>query len=72
MRPITLVYRFIYSCAMSLLLAPMQLNAQTTRISTEFLITPTKYAWLNGVQCVSKVVAYKDDAFVKYDIFVVR
>lgn len=43
-----------------------------------FIIAPTmetsskKYAWLNGVQCIGKLVEVKRDAYVKYDIFVVR
>ena len=45
-----------------------------------FITAPTlqtsskKYAWLNHVQCVGKVVEVKDgeNSFVKYDIFVVR
>jgi hypothetical protein len=43
-----------------------------------FIIAPTmqtsakKYEWLNGVQCIGKMVSYKSNAYVKYDIFVVR
>jgi hypothetical protein len=43
-----------------------------------FMIAPTmqtsakRYEWLNGVQCIGKMVSYKSDTFVKYDIFVVR
>jgi hypothetical protein len=43
-----------------------------------FVIAPTmqtsakKYEWLNGVQCIGKMVSYKSDAFVKYEIFVVK
>jgi hypothetical protein len=43
-----------------------------------FVIAPTfqtaakRYEWLNGVQCIGKIVSYKNDAYVKYDIFVVR
>jgi hypothetical protein len=43
-----------------------------------FVIAPTmqtsakKYLWLNGVQCIGKMVSYKNDSYVKYDIFVVR
>jgi len=43
-----------------------------------FVIAPTmqtaakKYDWLNAVQCVGKMVSYKNDSYVKYDIFVVR
>jgi len=43
-----------------------------------FVIAPTmqtsakKYDWLNGVQCIGKMVGYKNDSYVKYDIFVVR
>jgi hypothetical protein len=43
-----------------------------------FVIAPTmqtsakKYDWLNGVQCIGKMVSYKSDSFVKYEIFVVR
>jgi hypothetical protein len=44
----------------------------------DFVIAPTmqtaakKYDWLNGIQCVGKMVSYKSDSYVKYDIFVVR
>jgi Protein of unknown function (DUF3237) len=31
-----------------------------------------KYDWLNGVQCIGKMVSYQNDSYVKYDIFVVR
>jgi hypothetical protein len=43
-----------------------------------FVIAPTmqtsarKYDWLNAVQCVGKMVSYKNDTYVKYDIFIVR
>jgi Protein of unknown function (DUF3237) len=43
-----------------------------------FVIAPTlqtsakKYEWLNGVQCVGKMVSYKSDTFVKYDVFIVH
>jgi hypothetical protein len=45
-----------------------------------FITAPTmqtaaeKYAWLNHVQCVGKMVEVKtgQDSFVKYDIFIVR
>ena len=43
-----------------------------------FVIAPTmqtsarKYDWLNAVQCIGKMTRYKNDAYVKYDIFVVR
>jgi hypothetical protein len=45
-----------------------------------FITAPTfqtkssKYAWLNGVQSVGKVVSVKigDGSYVKYDIFIVR
>ena len=43
-----------------------------------FIIAPTmqttakKYDWLNGVQCIGKMVSYKNDSYVKYDIFIVR
>lgn len=43
-----------------------------------FVIAPTietsakKYEWLNGVQCVGKIVEDKNEAYVKYDVFVVR
>jgi hypothetical protein len=46
-----------------------------------FITAPTmetsakKYEWLNGVQCVGKIVEDKgsaNDSYVKYDIFVVR
>ncbi|HEY1810341.1 MAG TPA: DUF3237 domain-containing protein [Acidobacteriaceae bacterium] len=45
---------------------------------TYFIIAPTmetsssKYAWLNGVQCIGKMVEVKRNSYVKYDIFVVR
>ena len=45
-----------------------------------FVAAPTfetsspKYAWLNGVQAVSKMVEVKlgDDGYVQYDVFIVR
>ena len=43
-----------------------------------FIIAPTmqtsakKYAWLNDLQCIGKMVSYKNDSYVKYDIFAVR
>jgi hypothetical protein len=43
-----------------------------------FMIAPTmqtsakKYDWLNAVQCIGKMVSYKNDSYVKYDIFIVR
>lgn len=43
-----------------------------------FVIAPTlqtsakKYDWLNAVQCVGKMASYKNDAYVKYDIYIVR
>jgi hypothetical protein len=43
-----------------------------------FIIAPTmqtsaqKYAWLNDVQCIGKMVKYKNDGYVMYDIFAVR
>ena len=43
-----------------------------------FVIAPTmrtsakKYDWLNAVQCIGKMVSYKNDSYVKYDIFIVR
>jgi Protein of unknown function (DUF3237) len=43
-----------------------------------FVIAPTlqtaakKYDWLNGIQCIGKMVSYKSDSYVKYDIFMVR
>jgi hypothetical protein len=43
-----------------------------------FVIAPTietsakKYEWLNGVQCIGKIVEDKNGAYVKYDVFVVR
>jgi hypothetical protein len=44
------------------------LTAPTLQTSSE------KYAWLNNVQCVGKMVELKagTDSFVKYDIFIVR
>jgi hypothetical protein len=43
-----------------------------------FVIAPTmqtsakKYDWLNAVQCIGKMVSYKSDSYVKYDIFIAR
>jgi hypothetical protein len=45
-----------------------------------FITAPTmqtsaeKYAWLNHVQCIGKIVEVKggEDSFVKYDIYIVR
>ena len=39
-----------------------------------FQTSSAKYAWLNGVQAVAKMVEVKagDGAYVKYDVFVVR
>ena len=39
-----------------------------------FQTSSAKYAWLNGVQAVSKMVELKggDGGYVKYDVFVVR
>jgi Protein of unknown function (DUF3237) len=43
-----------------------------------FVIAPTmqtsakQYDWLNAVQCVGMMVSYKNDSYVKYDIFIVR
>jgi len=43
-----------------------------------FIIAPTiqtsarQYDWLNGVQYIGKMVSYKSDAYVKYDIFAVH
>lgn len=43
-----------------------------------FIIAPTletsakKYDWLNGVQCIGKIVEDKSESYVKYDVFVVR
>jgi len=43
-----------------------------------FMIAPTiqtsaaKYDWLNGVQYIGKMVSYKNDSYVKYDIFAVH
>jgi hypothetical protein len=43
-----------------------------------FVIAPTmqtsakKYAWLNAVQCIGKMVSYQSDSYVKYDNFVIR
>jgi hypothetical protein len=43
-----------------------------------FVIAPTietsakKYEWLNGVQCIGKIVEDKNEAYVKYDVFAVR
>ncbi len=43
-----------------------------------FVIAPTlqtaarKYDWLNGLQYIGKMVSYKSDAFVQYDIFAVH
>jgi hypothetical protein len=39
-----------------------------------FQTSAPKYAWLNGVQAVAKMVEVKagDGGYVKYDVFVVR
>lgn len=45
-----------------------------------FMVAPTmrtsseKYAWLNYVQCIGKMVEVKsgDGAYVKYDFFIAR
>jgi Protein of unknown function (DUF3237) len=43
-----------------------------------FVIAPTmqisakKYDWLNAVQCIGKMVSYKNNSYVKYDVFIVR
>jgi Protein of unknown function (DUF3237) len=43
-----------------------------------FMIAPTiqtsarRYHWLNGVQFIGKMVSYKNDSYVKYDIFAVH
>jgi hypothetical protein len=39
-----------------------------------FQTSSTKYAWLNGVQAIAKMVEVKagDGGYVKYDVFVVR
>jgi len=43
-----------------------------------FIIAPTmetsakKYEWLNGIQCIGKIVEDKNESYVKYDVFVVR
>jgi hypothetical protein len=43
-----------------------------------FIIAPTvetsakKYEWLNGVQCIGKIVEDKNESYVKYDVFAVR
>jgi Protein of unknown function (DUF3237) len=43
-----------------------------------FIIAPTmetsakKYEWLNDVQCIGKMVEYKSESYVKYDIFAIR
>ena len=51
--------------------------AQTARIdgtAPTFQTSAPKYAWLNGVQAVAKMVEVKarDGGYVKYDVFVVR
>lgn len=47
---------------------PYFMTAPTLQTSSE------KYAWLNGVQLVSKLVEVKvgADGYVKYDVFIVR
>jgi hypothetical protein len=35
-------------------------------------IGDARYAWLNSVQCVGKMLEVQKDSYVKYDIFVVR
>jgi hypothetical protein len=56
-------------------------NGELLKADDHYFITaPTfqtsseKYAWLNHVQCVGKMVEVKmgEDSYVKYDIFVVR
>ena len=50
------------------------------RLMGYFITAPTmqtssdKYAWLNHVQCVGKVVEVKlgENSFVKYDVYIVR
>ena len=45
-----------------------------------FITAPTfetaapKYAWLNGIQAIGKMVEYKEgkDGYVKYDVFIMR
>lgn len=52
----------------------------TTRDIPYFITAPTfqtsseKYAWLNGVQAINKVVEVKigEGGYVKYDVFVIR
>jgi hypothetical protein len=31
-----------------------------------------RYEWLNGVQCIGKIVENKNNSYAKYDVFVVR
>ena len=45
-----------------------------------FVAAPTfetsspKYAWLNGIQAINKIVEVKlgDDGYVQYDVFIIR
>jgi hypothetical protein len=41
-------------------------------IATTLETSAKKYEWLNGIQCIGKIVEDKNEAYVKYDIFVVR
>ena len=64
-------------CATLLCAAPMPALAQTAQIdgsAPTFQMSAPKYAWLNGVQAVAKMVEVKarDGGYVKYDVFVVR
>lgn len=63
---------------------PKEINERLTRGETlaagdcYWMTAPTfetkseKYAWLNGVQAVGKMVSFKRGAYVKYEIFVVK
>jgi hypothetical protein len=39
-----------------------------------FLTSSPKYAWLNGIQAINKMVEVKlgEGGYVKYDVFVIR
>jgi hypothetical protein len=58
----------------------MKGDLMTTKDIPYFITAPTaqtsaeKYAWLNSVQLISKLVEVKvgDDGYVKYDVFIVR
>ena len=76
---IYLQYKGIFSASEEAFERMMQGEVLTAK-DVYVIITPTfrtsqeKYAWLNHVQCIGKVVEVKDGegGYIKYDIFVVR